>query len=510
VRRMKAFLGIGKKAREVIEMKKRIKIADNFITRRIAVDKITGSLTGKREDLRKLVHLGRTPAENPGLNAFLKTLDRDIDEGTGMAKLFMRVGNLAGQRCKRKLVENLIFNWGVTGSNIRSTLAGKDIWVPSLIVISPTMRCNLRCTGCYSGLYSKDGELSEEEIDRVLAECKRLGIYFVVVSGGEPYIMKDVWLRLFKKYNDMYFLTYTNGTLLDEPTVKALARLGNVAPGISVEGFKEHTDKRRGQGVYDKVMKTMDLLKSEGVIFGISVTYTSENIDLITTDEFVQYYINKGAIFAWYFMFMPVGKDPILELVPTPEQRVYCGDRVAELRRKHPLFMADFWNDGPAVGGCLAGARQYLHILNSGRIEPCVFAHFGVDNIRETTILEASNSPFFKAIRREFPYNDIANLKRPCMIIDNPQVLRKVVQEHLVPQGHRHSEDIIHDPDVVEWIDRYAERFENLSDPVWLEMIEDPNYRWYRRGKEYTGLFRFKDSVKKTEQREKVLTGSGS
>lgn len=501
-------------------MKKRTSIADNFITRRIAVDKITASLTGKREDLRKLVHLGRTPIENPGLNAFLKGLDRDIDEDAGTAKLFIRVGNLASHHCKRKLVENLILNWGVNGSKIRRTLAEEDIWVPSLIVISPTMRCNLRCTGCYSGLYNKDGELSEQEIDRVLAECKRLGIYFIVVSGGEPYIMKDVWLGLFKKYNDMYFLTYTNGTLLDEPTVKALARLGNVAPGISVEGFKEHTDQRRGQGVYQKVMKAMDLLKTEGVIFGISVTYTSENIDLITTNEFVQYYINKGALFAWYFMFMPVGKDPILELVPTPEQRVYCGDRVAELRTKHPIFMADFWNDGPAVGGCLAGARNYLHILNSGRIEPCVFAHFGVDSIRETTILEASNSPFFKAIRREFPYNDIANLKRPCMIIDNPQVLRKLVHEHLVPQGHRYSEDIIHDPAVVDWIDRYAERFKNLTDPVWLQMIEDPNYRWYRRGKEYAGLFRFQDSgkrrhgrsvsMKRAEQREEVLAGSGS
>jgi hypothetical protein len=265
--------------------------------------------------------------------------------------------------------------------------------------------------------------------------------------------------------------------------------LGNVAPGISVEGFEEHTDRRRGQGVYAKVMKAMDLLKAEGVIFGISVTYTRENIDLITTNEFVQYYIDKGAIFAWYFMFMPVGKDPILDLVPTPEQRVYCGDRIAELRKEHPLFMADFWNDGPAVGGCLAGGRQYLHVLNSGRIEPCVFAHFGVDNIREVSILDAVNSPFFEAIRREFPYNDIANLKRPCMIMDNPQVLRKVVDEHLVFQGHQHSEDIIHDPDVVEWIDRYSERFKDLTDPVWLELIEDPDFRWYKHGKEYEGLF---------------------
>jgi hypothetical protein len=177
--------------------------------------------------------------------------------------------------------------------------------------------------------------------------------------------------------------------------------------------------------------------------------------------------------------------------------------------------MADFWNDGPAVSGCLAGGRQYLHILNSGRIEPCVFAHFGLDNIREVSILEAVNSPFFNAIRREFPYNDIANLKRPCMIIDNPQVLRKVVSEHLVLQGHRHSEDIIHDPEVVEWIDGYAERLKDLTDPGWLKLIEDPNYRWYKHGREYQELFRNSDRSRRdaeagreeTEKRD--LVGSG-
>jgi len=497
-------------------MKSTNKVADSFIARRLLVDRITGSLTGRVKDLHKLAGLSKTPLQNPGLRAFLHTLERDIDDNSGMATLFARVGALANQRCKRKLVENLIFNWGIRGRGIREQLVNQGIWAPTLIVISPAMRCNLRCTGCYSGLYSKDGELSEEEIDGILAECRRIGVYFVVISGGEPYIMKDVWLRLFKKYNDLYFLTYTNGTLLDEQTVRTLSRLGNVAPAISVEGFREHTDKRRGRGVYDKIMKTMDLLKAQGVIFGISVTYTSENTDLITTNEFVQYYINKGAIFAWYFMFMPVGKDPILELVPTPQQRMTCGNRIAQLRRKHPLFMADFWNDGPAVSGCLAGGRQYLHILNSGRIEPCVFAHFGVDNIREVSILEAVNSPFFKAIRREFPYNDIANLKRPCMIMDNPQVLRKVVNEHLVPQGHKHSEDIIRDPDVVEWIDRYAEEIRELTDPVWLELIEDPTYRWYKHGKEYRELFGSSDrsrgggkaGQRRTEKR--ILVGSGS
>jgi hypothetical protein len=327
----------------------------------------------------------------------------------------------------------------------------------------------------------------------VLNESRSFGGYFCVISGGEPYLLKDMWLRIFRDFHDMFFLTYTNGTLLDEHTARELGRLGNVAPGISVEGYRAETDKRRGQGVYDAVEASMERLSRHGVIFGISVTYTRDNIDIITREEFVQHWLERGAIFAWYFMFMPVGKDPILQLVPTPEQRVYCGERVSELRKKYPIFLADFWNDGPAAGGCLAGGRTYLHVLNSGRVEPCVFAHFGVDRIQEKTVLEAANSPFFKAIRREFPYNDVGNLRRPCMIVDNPEVLRKVVQEHMVPSGHVHSEDLIHDPEVVAWIDRYSERFRELTDPAWEKQIEDPNDRWYRHGADYKNLFRFRE-----------------
>jgi MoaA/NifB/PqqE/SkfB family radical SAM enzyme len=345
-------------------------------------------------------------------------------------------------------------------------------------------------------------------MDRVLDEQRENGSHFVVISGGEPYLLKDQLLRLFEKHNDILFLTYTNSSLLDDETVKELGRLGNVTPAISVEGYEAETDARRGKGVHQQVLEAMERLKREGIIFGISVTYTSQNIDTITTDEFVQYYLDRGAFFAWYFMFMPVGKDPILELVPTPEQRVYVGQRVAALRDKYPLFMADFWNDGPAAGGCMAGARRYLHIVNSGRIEPCVFAHFGVDNIRDTTVLEAANSPFFRAIREKFPYNDEGNLRRPCMIIDNPEVLREVVDTYMVPEGHKHSEDIIHDPKVVRWVDEYAEAFRLLADPLWDKDINDPNHRWNKEGEEYKGLFKYykkrakKQAVQKTEKRE--------
>ncbi len=466
-------------------------ILSQEIIKALAVPSLSRCLTGNMEDLRILLLLEKTPFPSPLLRAFLKRLKRDLENGGGVfANLLVRIGRFANPVARRRIIRNLIFHWGVRGANIRTRIRSSGKWVPFMVAISPTMRCNLNCHGCYSGLYSKQGELNEEELDRLFVECKSMGDYFVVLTGGEPFLLQDSLLRLFRKHKDMFFLTFTNGTLFDDPLVKELARLGNVAPALSLEGFESETDRRRGPGVHARVLRSMDLLRSKGVLFGMSVTYASDNLDVVVQDCFIEAMIEKGISFAWYFMFIPVGKDPILELVPTPEQRIQCGRRVAQMRKKYGLFMADFWNDGPAVGGCLAGARRYMHVLNSGRVEACVFAHFGVDNIREKSLLEAANSSFFNAIREAFPFNEKANLRRPCIITDNPQVLRRLVNEYVIAQGHSHSEDIIRDPSITQWIDDYAQRLKELTEAEWFEMIENPESRWYKEKYEYRNLFK--------------------
>ncbi|MCF7928839.1 MAG: radical SAM protein [Spirochaetales bacterium] len=481
--------------------------SENTFLKNLVLNKVSKSLTGKEKDLRKLVEVPKKSKlkPDPSVKHFIDGLEYSLDNHTPFSKIFLRVGTETSKAYKKKLVQNLIFNQFMYGRTFRETLYDGDEIVPNFIVISPTMRCNLRCTGCYSGLYTKDGELGEEDIDRILGEARDMGIYFVVISGGEPYIMKETLFKMFKKYNDMYFLTFTNGTFLNDDVAKKLAGFGNVSPAISVEGWEEDTDKRRGKGIWKRIMSAMDNLKRYGVLFGISVTATKYNQDVILDDNFVKFFVDKGAIFGWYFMFMPVGKDPILDLVPTPEQRVHMGKRVAELRDTYPIFLADFWNDGDQVGGCLAGGRQYLHILNSGKVEPCVFAHFGVDSIHEKPLREIVNSPFFKEIRASFPYNETANLKRPCMIIDNPEVLRNAVDKHLVGgAGHEHSEDIIHDPEVVKWVDNYAAEFKALTEADWEKRINDPNDMWYKEGDDYKRLFAHRKKYKGTKEYEEA------
>ena len=205
-----------------------------------------------------------------------------------------------------------------------------------------------------------------------------------------------------------------------------MLRVKNFAPAISVEGFEDATDSRRGAGTYKAVSRAMEILKRKKLLFGISCCYTSANTEVIGSEEFFDSMIEKGAKFAWFFTYMPVGADAVPELLAKPEQREFMYHQIREFRKTKPLFTMDFWNDGEFVGGCIAGGRAYLHINANGDIEPCAFIHYSDSNIREKTLLQAYKSPLFQAYRKGQPFNE--NMLRPCPLLDNPERLVEIVE----------------------------------------------------------------------------------
>jgi len=334
---------------------------------------------------------------------------------------------------------------------------------PFTLLISPTMACNLDCKGCYSGRYVREKGLPYELIDRVLGEAREIGCLFIVFSGGEPLTRKDELFRLIEKYDDMYFMFYTNGTLIDDAVADELHRLGNAGAIISLEGIDEATDARRGKGVFKKAMDAMDRLKARGIPFGTSLTVTRHNIEELTSDAFFEHLYKKGAMVCWFFLFMPVGKDPDVSLMPTPQQRAYLRQRDSALRAKFPIFIADFWNDAPYVGGCIAGGRNYIHITPKGDVEPCVFTHVAVEKIYDKSLVEVLNSDFFKTIRSKQPYSE--NLLTPCMIIDNPDVFREVCHKCGAYGTHEGAEDVR--TKIKDELDEYGRQVRALFDPIW-------------------------------------------
>jgi len=378
-----------------------------------------------------------------------------------------RINGELNSHCRDVFFKNLIIkNYFIFEKKRKEFMQREGFKGPTNIVVSPTIRCNLRCKGCWAGEFQKVPDMEMEILERIVEEARdELGINFITITGGEPFIRKDL-LSLYEKYPDVQFHIYTNGTLIDEEVAKRLRELGNVMPMVSVEGGEEETDARRGKGIYRKVMKAMDNLKEEGVFFGFSIATTKYNVKEATSDEFIDNLIKKGCLNGWYFQYIPIGRNPDTSLMLTPQQRDYSRRRVYKLRNTKPILLADFWNDGPAAHGCMAGGKQYLHINALGDIEPCVFAQFAVDNIRDKTITEALKSPFFKAIRDGIPYD--GNPLRPCMVVDRPEYLRNYVKKYGAYPTYPKGECLFSSP-VKDGVDEYAKGVKEIYDKAWKE-----------------------------------------
>ncbi len=302
-----------------------------------------------------------------------------------------------------------------------------NCFVPRCLLLDPTSSCNLKCTGCWAAGYNNHDNIPYEKLDDILTQAENLKIGYCFLSGGEPLVRKADLLKLCEKHQKISFSAFTNGLLIDEEFADNIARIGNFTVALSIEGFREKTDFRRGEGVYDKVIKAMDILKSRDIAFGFSTCYHSQNYKEIASDEFLDFMCEKGSWMGWLFTYIPVGNDADLSLVCSPEQRAYVQEKVASYNARHDIAIIDFWNSGHLAAGCVAASTGFVHINSRGDIEPCAFCHYSDSNIYDVSLVDALRAPFFKAFRNSQPFSD--NPLRSCPLIDVPKKLVEVVEK---------------------------------------------------------------------------------
>ncbi len=383
--------------------------------------------------------------------------------------LFRRVIEYLPPENRARIFYTLFHNAWFMGAKKRDEFEKKyGFRPPFILILSPTYRCNLRCKGCYTLGYGLKPELPFEVVDRILTECEELGIYFVTILGGEPFVYPHLFDML-EKHPDIFFQIYTNGTLLTREKARRLREVGNAAIVVSIEGDEEETDSWRGKGVYKKIMKAFENLNAERVLFGTSATVTRDNVYKVSSFEFIDKMISYGSVAQMYFLYVPVNGRADLSLMVTPEQRNHLRKQVLTIRNTRPIFVLDFWNDGPYVGGCIAAGRRYMHINAKGDIEPCVYTHIATHNIYNSTIKEALNSPLFREIRSRQPHNP--NHLRPCMIIDNPHVMREVIAKIKPYFTHEGADEIY--TKLADQMDEYAARYGILADKIWKEEYDE-------------------------------------
>ena len=384
-------------------------------------------------------------------------------------QLLKRMATEVDPHILETVFSNYLLNAAIKG--FPETVRNKEKYgheIPFTILLDPTTACNKKCIGCWAADYDNALHLSYERMDQLFTEGKELGIYFYIMTGGEPLIRKRDIVKLARKHNDCVFMMFTNGTLIDDELCEAFCEVGNIVPTLSVEGFDDATDARRGEGSWQDIERAMAVMKKHRVPFGFSTCFTTNNCDSVLSEAFIDLMVDMGAYFSWYFTFMPVGCGTDTSLMANPEQREKLYRTIRKWRGTKPIFNMDFWHDAEYVGGCVAGGRRYCHINANGDVEPCVFCHYSGANINEVSLIEALGQPLFREYQKNQPFNE--NQFRPCPILDNAPKIAEMVKA----SGAKSTEFVKPEAveDLVAKTIEYGKKWAEYSAPLWEENIK--------------------------------------
>lgn len=390
----------------------------------------------------------------------LAAVEKYVAEKHAGVEAARRISLNLSAHARRMIVRNFIVNALIEGNKVRKKFYDEEGFsAPPMVMISPTSVCNYRCYGCYADGEDWKAELPESLIVRVIEEARSIGARYIAFTGGEPFLRRDL-MGIMERFPDLMFTVYTNGSRITPEMLDRMAAWGNVQLSFSVEGLQAETDDRRGAGAWATVMHQMAECRKRGMYFGFACTINRKTAEAALSDEFVKTMIAAGAGHGWYMTLMPTGPVETQDLMLTAAQRYWVRERSAEIRRTHPLYLVDFINEAWLVGGCMAGGRKFVHINSNGDVEPCMFIHYAVDNIRDKSLREVLRSDFFRKMRAAVPSD--GREARPCPIIDYPDRLRAAVES----SGARKTTPDAHQL-VTDWaphLDAYGEEFGRLDE----------------------------------------------
>lgn len=279
----------------------------------------------------------------------------------------------------------------------------EGIHIPPFLIASISSQCNLFCAGCYARANNSISEtacsqqLGDDEWARIFREAEDLGIAFILLAGGEPLMRRNV-IGAAAQFRDIVFPVFTNGTMFDDRYISLFHKNRNLVPILSLEGDREQTDARRGEGVYRKLTEAMARLCEKSILFGASITVTKQNLTGVTDEVFIKSLSEYGCKVVIFVEYVPVS-DGSGSDAPDAGDRAVLAKRQDTLRTKfEDMLLVAFPGDEEEFGGCLAAGRGFFHINPMGGAEPCPFSPFSDTSLKTGTLKDALKSPLFKKL----------------------------------------------------------------------------------------------------------------
>ena len=314
---------------------------------------------------------------------------------------------------------------------------GAEKFLPRLIFFELTTRCNLRCIHCRAEAGdAESGELTTEEVKRILTEISEVSKPIVILTGGEPLYRKDIFeLAGHTVSLGMKAALASNGTLINQQTAEKIREAGVSRVSISLDGGREEThDRFRGiTGSFREAVAGIKNLQAAGVQTQINSTIASHNINEV--DKILNLALGLKVNALHIFMLVPVGCGVQIadKMMLSPQEYENCLNWFYEQWRAHPElefkatcaphFYRILNQRGKKDGiilpksssgmsamtrGCLAGTAVCF-ISNRGEVQPCGYLPLVTGRLRTQSFRDVwFNSEIFGNLR------DPSNLKGKC------------------------------------------------------------------------------------------------
>ena len=328
-----------------------------------------------------------------------------------------------------KVVAKFVYNFGVKGVRSvelhkRRRRRGENF--PPFLFISVISSCQLRCQGCWVDVAAPSQRLSLDELNRIVGDAKAHGNAYFGILGGEPFMHPQL-LELFAAHPDCYFQVFTNGQLITDDIARALARLGNVTPLISIEGSEIVSDERRGRmQVLSKTLQGLEACRRHGLLIGVATSVCQTNIELVS-EAWLRRLVTMGVHYVWFHTYRVVGPNPNPQLALTPEQVLTVRRFIVKMRARLPIAIVDaYWDDrGEALCPMATGVSH--HIGPGGHIEPCPVIQFATNTVRDGASVydTMTQSPFLRDFREA-----AASATRGCIVLERPDIVKALVEKH--------------------------------------------------------------------------------
>ena len=215
--------------------------------------------------------------------------------------------------------------------------------------------------------------------------------------------------------------------MINDDYLKLFDKNRNLVPILSIEGDEKITDSRRGEGVYDQLVNSMDLMRKKNIIFGASLTFTKGNLSSILSDNFIDKLRDFGCKVVFFIEYVPVNRQT-MDIAPSDEERELLLMELNRLRSEYSdMLFLSFPGDEKTSGGCLAAGRGFFHINSHGGAEPCPASPYSDINVKDTSILDALNSNLFKSLRYEGILMD--DHDGGCVLFEHENEVKKILKK---------------------------------------------------------------------------------